>query len=577
MANDILCDWENGTSGGNQTTGNTGAQAISTAANSSAVFSSASAYRGSLGGRFQASSTTNGASYAQFMAATSSRYASYRVYFRVETALSGNNSDQRIFRGRNASNGQIFLARISGTGNTTLGLLDAASTFQGAIYSSLAGNVWYRLEVVVDTGTTTSNGSYQAALYEGESTTPVGTLSAFGTANMGGVAAQGCQVGRYNTNTTWTVSMDALRVDIGSPAFIGPVDSIAASGDLSVGAEGTATITGSPRFNAGDYGWAAFTDTAFTSTPRPAGNQANSGTGSATFAGSAATSGSVGTSGTGTFAASNGVPRPASALTAGAAGTQTRSGSPRTSDAWLAAAVGVLTGQGVPDVQAPSNNTAEGTFGGTGTPRVAGTLNLSATGTAASAGTPRPTGTASWAGAGGLNQAPTPRPAGSASWWTEGTGSFTGNGEAPPTYGAGDLLLGAAGTFGSSNAVPHFTRSLGLSGGGAAGMTGTLRVPGSLIRDAATATGLSSGYRIGGDLSLAAEGGLTFEAVVSVSDLLALEASGDLTLYGNDEAPVEDHEYVVAIGERRYVVELHSERARALLFDPGNYAVLEDA
>lgn len=81
-----------------------------------------------------------------------------------------------------------------------------------------------RVEAFVTPGTTTSNGSFQASWFVGESLTPTGTISASGTFNTGVIPITQVRFGRAAAVTgTWPAFWDDFGIDDTATGFMGPV------------------------------------------------------------------------------------------------------------------------------------------------------------------------------------------------------------------------------------------------------------------------------------------------------------------------------------------------------------------
>lgn len=101
-------------------------------------------------------------------------------------------------------------------------LLQSAS---GTVYTSsvsLGVNTQYRFEMAVEVGTTTSNGTINMAVYEGDSTTELFTFTT-STTNTGTTTLANVQFGRpISSAATYEDYLDDIAANDGTVTFIGP-------------------------------------------------------------------------------------------------------------------------------------------------------------------------------------------------------------------------------------------------------------------------------------------------------------------------------------------------------------------
>lgn len=114
-----------------------------------------------------------------------------------------------------------YVARLAMT-NGVLNLTSAATTVTVPTYTLPTG-AWYRMELAVTKGTTTSNGRIEAAVFDPDSTTPLWSVDTGNTANTGTTDFALFQLGTSGPPTVaTTVYFDALRVDEKAAGWFGP-------------------------------------------------------------------------------------------------------------------------------------------------------------------------------------------------------------------------------------------------------------------------------------------------------------------------------------------------------------------
>lgn len=129
-----------------------------------------------------------------------------------------------------ASGGESVLSFFTSTG-TALINVEINSSGNYILYTPPNGNIWVstntaqagdRIEFSFTVGTTTSNGSYNLAIYRGDATTPIETTSST-TANLGTTNWDRVQFGKTSTSTwTGTYYFDDMAASSGTTTFFGP-------------------------------------------------------------------------------------------------------------------------------------------------------------------------------------------------------------------------------------------------------------------------------------------------------------------------------------------------------------------
>lgn len=232
---------ENGTHGTALTTGNTGASQVTTTSGSTATFDSGAAMRGSLGYRFVA--TSGGQTLMRQSAAVSNLAMAIRFYFKIDAFPS---TGKRIITTvRSASSTAMYVyatsaGKIELADRSFVNLLTSTETFTAGQF--------YRVELVLNAGTTTSNGTVQANYYAGHSTTPLnGSPYTSSVYNMNAAAIAAADIGSNDTgSTTITLSIDDFAFLDGATAEIGPSllqTTLSPSGIAAAQAFGTPAVT----------------------------------------------------------------------------------------------------------------------------------------------------------------------------------------------------------------------------------------------------------------------------------------------------------------------------------------------
>lgn len=208
--------------------------------------------------------------------ATGSAASRMYVYF-TSTPAAG-----AIMQMRSAS-GQVATIGFSGSGK--LVLQNSAGTTIWTAASAFPLNSWVRIGLGVVVGTTTSNGTLNAAYYTLDSTTATDSFT--GTANQNSGTANineiryGKQSGAYTT--TWW--MDDLGLTTGSSTFMGPVTSTVPNAPTGVTAT-AGILSASVSWTAPGFdGGSAITGYTVTSSPGGLTSTVGAGTLSTTVSG----------------------------------------------------------------------------------------------------------------------------------------------------------------------------------------------------------------------------------------------------------------------------------------------------
>lgn len=125
--------------------------------------------------------------------ATTTRTA-WRFYIYIPTGQAV--TSQQLFMVRSAA---AYVALIAVDASGKLTVQNSAQAVQATASSALPNDTWVRVELAVAVGTTTGNGTIEAAYYLGDSTTPVQTLITSSVMNTGTVAIALVRVGSAGT------------------------------------------------------------------------------------------------------------------------------------------------------------------------------------------------------------------------------------------------------------------------------------------------------------------------------------------------------------------------------------------
>lgn len=208
-------DFETGPDGADVTTGNTGATLVSNPSSVGTIkFNAADKGAGSFGVRMVAGSTQDMT--LRLASTTAANIMSFAVTFKA-TSIPAANSP--VFALRHASgvlfrfyiepDGDMAIDGVPSTGNKALGVVAVAGT-------------QYRAEILINTGSTGTNGTVQVRIYQGNTTTQLGsTYSLTGmTITASPVAAVDLYAWRNETR-----AYDDVRFNDGSTAWMGPAPS----------------------------------------------------------------------------------------------------------------------------------------------------------------------------------------------------------------------------------------------------------------------------------------------------------------------------------------------------------------
>jgi hypothetical protein len=200
------------------TAGNSGVPIASIAKNTGTTlqFSSTQA-RGALSMRI--SYALSAAGYAVWNWSTSSRSAiRYYVYYE-------NNFDTTFMEFTTVRSASANLGKIGLNGSThAIVIQNSANVAVASSPYPLQVNAWYRFELAITVGTTTSNGRIEFAYYDNDSLTPIWSYDSGATANTGTAAFATLRIGGSNGPATQTLNVyyDDLAVQELASGFIGP-------------------------------------------------------------------------------------------------------------------------------------------------------------------------------------------------------------------------------------------------------------------------------------------------------------------------------------------------------------------
>lgn len=208
--------FEGGTDGTNVTTGNSGGASgdAFSAVNATVKFATAAALHGSMGGRF-----TGGSGWVKWTASSSA----FALRFYMKLPASAPSGGDAYIATMPTAAGYAGTLSVDSSKRISLSS-DADIVFTSAALSS--GTV-YRIEVAIQKGTTTSNGTLRFGYYVGDSTTPVETVYSStaqntGTNNYPDYAVGDCY---QSWGSVAYIDFDDLALQTGTTDFIGPVSS----------------------------------------------------------------------------------------------------------------------------------------------------------------------------------------------------------------------------------------------------------------------------------------------------------------------------------------------------------------
>jgi hypothetical protein len=273
---------EGGTDGTTVTTGNSGGASGDAFASVLGPwkFSAANKAHGSLGYLCDTSAGATG--YWMYHSPTAASQYAVRFYFKL-VALPSASRD--LFRILDASGTRHCTISLLATNQ--IALLNAADAGLKTESAALTANTWYRCEIEIDCGTTTSNGTINWRTYLGDSTTPISTAYTSSTVNAGGGTNHGrVQWGTGSSNTI-QYAIDDIKIVTGSMTAVGPVatnvaPAVTVGSDQTVASGDTLVLTA----NATDSDGTVSTLTGAWTT-LPSGTTAPTLTGSATGTGTA--------------------------------------------------------------------------------------------------------------------------------------------------------------------------------------------------------------------------------------------------------------------------------------------------
>jgi hypothetical protein len=235
---------EGGTTGTTVTTGNSGAESGTAAAsvlinaNNAITFDTAAARRGGLGYKFDMG-TTNPCQLTWNLATTIRTVM--RFYYMV-TVLPTASDYVAVYR-----NATIGPATLTLTSANKFNMQNAAGVGISASTATnpIVANTWYRVEIGITKGTTTTNGRIEYAYYIGDSTTAEFSYDSGATVNAGTSDIASIRLGRNTAATVAGVRYydDLVAKDLASGWIGPPSDAVAPAGIASAETFGTAAVS----------------------------------------------------------------------------------------------------------------------------------------------------------------------------------------------------------------------------------------------------------------------------------------------------------------------------------------------
>lgn len=224
-------------------------------AGATATYQSTSAMHGGRGCKI----TGSGAhAFLEHDLTTTYTQMSFRFYVRFPSAPTAN---CQIFTPRSSAD------YVAGVNITTALKFQAAQVGGTVLFTSatLTANTWYRVEMVVETGTTTANGAIAFKYFLGDSTTAVESFSST-TANTSLLPMTMYRIGKVNNTGSTPMDIDSITFNTGSDLFLGPhvdlnIPPVANAGtggtDIEPGSTVTLNGTGStdPDGSITSYSW----------------------------------------------------------------------------------------------------------------------------------------------------------------------------------------------------------------------------------------------------------------------------------------------------------------------------------
>lgn len=145
-----------------------------------------------------------------------SKLQSYRTYLRITEMptvdtqiITPWNSTQSVASVTLGADGKLRLAARGGTVISTT-------------TSVLSLNVWYRIELSVEIGTTSTNGVIRFALYNGDTVSPLETAYTSSTVDLGTTDVMSWRMGKITTTGNATLLFDSIEVNMSSSTLLGP-------------------------------------------------------------------------------------------------------------------------------------------------------------------------------------------------------------------------------------------------------------------------------------------------------------------------------------------------------------------
>lgn len=239
----VTRSFEGFTPGTVMTAANSGAnQVVPQGTGASVTYSDLYPHEGTGSAKFVASG--NGLNIARYLAAATSMTASYGVGVTI-TATPTLNARFTAVRGSGPS------VNVEWQTNNSIAVFDRVFANPITVASGLQPGTRYYLTIRLGVGTTTTNGSFLACVYN-RAGTLMGSASST-TFDTGTAAITAADIGFVNTNSPSgsTVYIDYLQLNDGSTAEVAvPVDAPSYSATLALSGQGTQTRDGSPSVRA---------------------------------------------------------------------------------------------------------------------------------------------------------------------------------------------------------------------------------------------------------------------------------------------------------------------------------------
>lgn len=224
MASPIANNFDGGTNNTTLTAGNTGGSSgtaissLTTSGSTTIQFSDSYSKSGTLSMRNSYALSQAGYANWAFAPATLTTRTAIRFYFLIPSGQP--TSSWEVLHVWTTS-GRVMALTIGST--SRLVVRSASNTVLATAAATLTTDVWYRVEVGVAVGTTTSNGTIQVAYYVGDSGTPVETIWNSTATNSGLSAIANFRVGMAGlASTARTMHYDDFAAQELASGFIGP-------------------------------------------------------------------------------------------------------------------------------------------------------------------------------------------------------------------------------------------------------------------------------------------------------------------------------------------------------------------